>query len=131
VGHNTGTASDTPLAFATSDAEKMRDVFLDLGGVRPQDATLLLHPTARQVQAALHKLGQRVAEAAAQGQSTSLVFYYSGHGDAEGLNLGTTHLPHTSLRDWLEATQADVRVAFVDACVRSSAKNGAWVGLSL
>lgn len=116
VGNNHGQSGDLPLRFATSDAEKMHDLFVDVGAIDPSDAILLRDGTARQVERTLEQLAGRLAKAAEAGDETHLVFYYSGHGDADALHLGTTQLAHHDLRTWLEATGADVRLALVDAC---------------
>jgi hypothetical protein len=121
VGNDVGAPGETPLLFATSDAEKMRELFVAWGGIAPADALLLRDRSARQVEDAVRELQPRLAAARDQGRPTELIFYYSGHGDAEGLQLGSTRLGHDQLRDRLELSGAEVRVAFLDACRSGSA----------
>ncbi len=116
VGNNDGLSSDPPLMFAASDAEKMRDLFVEYGEMRPADTELVLDGTARQVQAALDRLSAKIRQNHDEGHETSLVFYYSGHGDAVALHLGSSRIEHVNLRTWLENSGADVRLAFIDAC---------------
>ncbi len=116
VGADHGMDGERPLVFAISDARKMHDVFVELGDVQPSDAVLLTDAPRRRLESALEAVGARVALAHAAGDTATLVFYYSGHGDDEGLHLGTTPVSHDELRGWLEATGADVRVALLDAC---------------
>lgn len=116
VGNNHGGTTDLPLLFATSDAKKMRELFIDYGGVRPSDATLLTNETRGAVQKALDGVHRRIVEARNDGRPTTIVFYYSGHGDEQQLHLGTSQLAHEDLRRMLENTGADVRVAILDAC---------------
>ena len=47
---------------------------------------------------------------------TVLVFYYSGHSDGEGLNLGKERVAYAELRRWLTDTRADVRLLVIDGC---------------
>lgn len=116
VGNDRGAAGETPLVFATSDAAKMQALFVGTGGVDKDDALLLLDGTRRDLQGAMVTAKERLVAAEARGAHTSLVFYYSGHGDEEGLQLGDTRVGHDELRAWLEATGADVRIAFLDSC---------------
>lgn len=121
VGNNHGNTTDQPLVFAVSDARKMRDLFVEFGRITPQDAILVENGTRRNVERALDQLRFRLALGRAHGLQTTLIFYYSGHGDERALHLGTTELTHADLRAWLEASGADVRLAMLDACQSGSA----------
>jgi len=116
VGNNLGQPGDPPLMFATSDAEKMRDLFVEYGQMRPQDAVLVADGTSRQVQRAIDQLATRIQRERDDGHETTFVFYYSGHGDADALHMGTTKVNHVNLRTWIDRTGADVRLALIDAC---------------
>jgi hypothetical protein len=116
VGNDVGHTGEASLIFASKDAAKMRDVFTAWGGIAPDDAVLLVDQPARNVQSALIVARQRVADAHAAGHRAEVVFYYSGHGDQDGLHLGETTIADDTLRAWLEATGADVRLAFLDSC---------------
>jgi len=48
------------------------------------------------------------------------IFYYSGHGDQDGLEIGTGRLSLQHVRDYLESLDADVKIAFLDACQSGS-----------
>jgi len=121
VGDDLGAPGTEKLLFATSDAQKMRDLFVTYGDVDPRDATLLLDRPRRDVEKALAGARERFRLAKENGRRTLLVFYYSGHGDDQALELGTTPLPHADLRQWLKDTGADVRVALLDACQSGAA----------
>ncbi|MFT4624311.1 MAG: hypothetical protein ACI8PZ_002970, partial [Myxococcota bacterium] len=121
VGNNHGAPTDLPLHFAVSDAKKMRDLFVADGGVRLSDATLLADTTRRGVDKALARIHSEIVAARNDGQATSVVFYYSGHADDEGLHLGASELPWDSLRSALDDTGADVRLALFDACQSGAA----------
>ena len=116
VGNNEGTTGQERLLFAASDAEKMHDLFVQFGGVPSNRAVLVENGTRRDLEKALVKLREELLVAEQSGAHTEVVFYYSGHGDAGGLQLGTTRVEHEELRRWLENTGADVRVVLLDAC---------------
>jgi hypothetical protein len=116
VGNNAGDPGEDRLRFATTDAAKLRDTFVDVGGVRPGDAVLLLDAGRQAVGNAFQQLHSRLVEARNAGLPTSFVFTYSGHGDVDGLHLGGTVLSHEELRSLLDDSGADVRIAVLDAC---------------
>ncbi|MEL6181916.1 MAG: caspase family protein, partial [Myxococcota bacterium] len=109
VGSNKAPTGLGTLLFAHDDARKMRDVFVELGGVSADRATLLLDPTANELRSAL----ERLSATAGSGQ---LVFYYSGHADASGLLLGNDRLPSQEVRRFLSRRRLGMRLAIVDAC---------------
>lgn len=116
VGNNEGFVRSRPLYFAEQDAKKMRAVLTALGDVEDDDVRLLLGRNRNELLTTLGALRAPIAEAKARGDQTVLYFYYSGHGDADQLQLGRTWLTYAELEALLEGSEADVRVAFVDAC---------------
>lgn len=116
VGNNEGLPGSPELIFAESDAEKMRDLFVEYGAMDHRDAVLLHGATARAVQHEFEKLSARIQGVVADGHEAFFIFYYSGHGDDDSLHLGTTRIEHVNLRTWLDRTGAQVNMAMVDAC---------------
>jgi hypothetical protein len=114
VGANQGDADDVELVYAEADAERLADTLRDLGGFATDDVVVLAAPSAAEVKAALVALEERIAAAAEP--DAMLVVYYSGHGDAQGLHLGSTRLEMADLRALVEGTSAQARVLVVDAC---------------
>ncbi len=117
VGSNQGDASHAPLRFAEQDAVRMSAVLGELGGLEPDDLTLLRAPTVAAVRAALATASARIARwhAETHGQAV-LLFYFSGHSDGQVLELGRDVLPFAELRRRLSSSGADVRLAIVDSC---------------
>jgi Caspase domain len=114
VGHHKGLAGDPPLKHSARDATRVRDVFLQLGGVRPEHAFVLVDPTQAQLQAALAKVS-----AIASGRrrdDVSVIFYYSGHGDREALHLGSERVLLVDLERNLANMPAGLRIVVTDAC---------------
>lgn len=116
IGQNEGGEGTRPLLYARDDAKRMRDIFLRLGGVKPEDALLLLDESVDQVLTSLGELERRVGEARSRGERTTMLFYYSGHAQGGALRLGATQLPLESLKVRLAHSPADMRVGFLDAC---------------
>ena len=116
VGQNEGGEGTKPLLYARDDAKRLHDVFLRLGGIKPEDGMLLLDDTADDVTTALGELERRIRDAKARGERTTLLFYYSGHAKDGSLRLGATKLPLESVKARLATGPADMRVAFLDAC---------------
>jgi hypothetical protein len=120
VGANDGGPDRPRLQYAVTDAERFARVMSELGGVDSGNEVVLRDPPVVALVAALDALAARLAEArrrgAPAGGRTELFFYYSGHADEKGLLLGEDRLSYRSLRDRLDAMQADVRIAVLDAC---------------
>lgn len=116
VGNNEGFGGSRPLYFAEQDAQKMRNVLTSLGGVEDGDVRLLLGRTRSELLTVLGQLRQPITDAKLRGDQTVLYFYYSGHADAEQLQLGRTWVTYEELDTLLARSSADVRVAFLDAC---------------
>lgn len=116
AGNDDGGAGTRPLYYAGEDARKMHALLVRLGGVRPEDARLLLDGDAAAFLAAFDALARRAAEARARGERTALLVYYSGHAEGGALCLGESRLPLTALEARLKAAPADVRIGVVDSC---------------
>jgi hypothetical protein len=116
VGNNEGFVNSRALYFAEQDAKKVRSVLTSLGDVDEGDVRMLLGRNRSEILTTLAALRTPIAEAKARGDQTVLYFYYSGHGDADQLQLGRTWLTYPELEELLLRSGADVRVAFVDAC---------------
>jgi hypothetical protein len=116
VGNDQGGGDTRPLLYATADARKVYDILTRLGGVRADDATLLLGGGAPDLMAALASVQGRAAEAARRGERTALFFYFSGHAKDGALRLGETRIPIDALKSRIAAAPVDVRIAILDSC---------------
>jgi hypothetical protein len=116
VGSNAGAAGRPALWFAERDAERFRQTLLELGEF-PEDRVVLLRGVgAARVREALAAAEARMAQARRAGERPLLVFYYSGHAGADGMELGGDRLPFDELRALVSRSSADAKVAIVDAC---------------
>lgn len=116
IGANVGDPSDPALRFAEADAERVRSLLVDIGGVSADRAYLVMGQTAGVVRERLSEVAGRVAELAASGQDVILIVYTSSHAREGVLHLRGTHLPLSELRDRLANVPARLRLLIVDAC---------------
>jgi hypothetical protein len=121
AGSNGAPAGRAPLEHAEADAARMRRVFVELGGVAPEDAHLLEAPTAQAILETIKRVGPGAG---------LLVFYYSGHADERALLLEGSELSFAELSRALDEVGARLSLRVVDAC-RSGAlarRKGASLG---
>jgi YD repeat-containing protein len=128
VGNDEGGPSTEELYFAEADAQKIDRLLTTLGDVEKEDARVLLGKSRSDVLHAFGALRNDVTAAKARGDETVVLFYYSGHADEEKLELGRTWVRYDELDALLGRTDADVRIAIVDAC-RSGAMTRAKGGV--
>jgi tetratricopeptide (TPR) repeat protein len=114
IGANAGWANDRPLRHAETDAERVRDVLVELGGFPAERVLLLRDPETAEVRKALEQLSRTVR---GLGEKESLVFfYYSGHADEQHLHLRGPSFSLGELYEGLRDLPATLRVGVLDAC---------------
>src|SRR6478736_3864529 len=96
IGANPGWSSDRPLRYADSDAERVRDVLVALGGFAADRVELLRDPSTADVRGALRRVADKVRGAT---EDTLVFFYYSGHADERFLHLRGDPMSHAELQD--------------------------------
>lgn len=122
VGNNKGDAPERSLQYAEEEVSRLASVLQSQGGFA--HVQLVQGRDRATLEGELRNMRTRIDAARTAGQRTLFMFYYSGHGTKDGLELGDTMLPMRDLRQYLESLQADVRLAFVDAC-----QSGALTGV--
>lgn len=120
MGNDEGEPSRPKLWFAERDAERFARTLRELGDFPRENIRLLRGRSAAEAREQLRLLEAQVAQAKQAGQHTLLVVYFSGHAEADGVELGSDRLPFRELREVMERSAADVRVAIVDACESGS-----------
>lgn len=116
IGNNVGDPDDPVLSYADDDAQRVRQLFVELGGVRADRAVVLLDRDAGAVRQRLAELAGRISELRAAGDDAVLFVYVSAHAKAGALHLRGTHLPLAELRDAAREAGARLTVLVVDAC---------------
>ncbi len=128
VGADLGRAEDEPLRFAESDARRVHELLMELGGVPADHALLLVGQGPERVRHGLNELRGRAAELNRLGRRVVLIFYYSGHGDEESLHLQGESLNLSELRAEMARIPADLRLVILDACRSAGRPKGVRSG---
>jgi hypothetical protein len=116
VGSNQGGAGQTDLRFAESDARRVGDLLVELGGYRRADITTIVKPDPDAILGAIDTIANRAGADAAAADKTTVFFYYSGHAKASALTLGARELALATLRERLLAIPSTLTVVVLDAC---------------
>jgi hypothetical protein len=118
VGANQGTDQEPLLRYAERDASRVAKVLRTLGDISPENLVLLTNTDAPSVARVMSDLRQRIAlhRQSHPDDETLLVIFYSGHADAQGLNLNGTQLGFSQLKEALRQSPAHMRVLILDAC---------------
>lgn len=117
IGNDRGTSSDTPLRYATSDADRVAGVLRDIGGVAPANLVVLHNEDAATVRSTLITFNDRIRGAQSSPATQTLLFvYYSGHADAQALRLGDSRFQLDELTRLVRGSAATFRLLVVDAC---------------
>jgi hypothetical protein len=116
VGSNAGGPGQKPLRYAESDAQRMAEVLVTLGGYDATRVTRLLAPSAVELAAEIERLGSALQAHARAGEPSRFFFYYSGHARADALNIGNTEVALRDLRERLLELPASLSVVVLDAC---------------
>ncbi len=121
IGANAGWAHDQPLRYAEADAERMRQVLVELGGFPADRVYLLKDPGTEEVRARLRSLAQTL-----QGleRNSLVVFYYAGHADAESPHLRGLPLSFVEVDEALKQLPATSRVALLDVSRAGALSSG-------
>ncbi len=89
IGNNAGRGNDIQLRFAQKDALRFSSVLQRHGGLKAENTVVMLGNSASSIKRALLEINARIREENDRTNSTStLIVYYSGHADADGLHPG-------------------------------------------
>jgi hypothetical protein len=117
AGSNRGTFSEDPLFYANEDAMKMYLLFREYGKVDENLSFLLRQADREKIESGLADLKQRVQLVKSHSDSNvECVFYYSGHGGADGLHPNGRTYPYRELYDDLNSLSCDLLIVVLDAC---------------
>ncbi|QDE86653.1 caspase family protein [Myxococcus xanthus] len=114
VGNNRGSSADAVLRYAERDARTVMDVLYEVGGVRRDDAVLVLGHDADTVRQAVARFERHLQTQARKGDQ--LFVYVSSHADAGELHLSGTNLPLHELVRFIERAPVSVALLVVDSC---------------
>jgi len=118
AGANNGGRERVLLRYAVSDARAFASVLTDMGGVDKNNALVLTNPGRKEFLGGITNLGRLISgeKAGTPDVKYEVFIYYSGHADGDGLKLGSETLNWADFRGAVNAIDADIRVAVIDAC---------------
>jgi hypothetical protein len=116
IGANNGGANRVQLQWAQADARRMSDVMTEVGGIAPQNAYLLLDSSVEQLEEGFANINREIQRAKTNSRRVELFVYYSGHSDETGLMIGEEILSYRIFREFIDNSNADLRVAILDSC---------------
>ncbi|MBO7105581.1 MAG: caspase family protein [Fibrobacter sp.] len=116
VSANYGGEGRPMLRYAESDAKSFANVLREMGGVQAQNVIVVKEPGVAGLQKQLDGLDSKVSQNKNSGGRNEVLFYYSGHADEKGLRLGNEIYAWKELRKRIDALNADVKIAVIDAC---------------
>lgn len=112
VGENRGLHDEELLRFAQTDARKVEQTLLDVGGYVSDQIVSVEGADASRLRAALNELKARMGD----GPHARLIIYVSSHAADGSLHLDGTAFPMQELVDFLKAAPVEVGLLVVDAC---------------
>ncbi len=124
IGNDVGLADEATLRWAEADAARVRDVFIEVGGVARARAHLVQGGTPADVDRALLVARGEIEEIRRRGERAELILTYSGHGSRDALHLAGSTLTMATLNAWLDQVPADATILVVDACRTGRARSG-------
>lgn len=116
VGNNRGDADEIQLLYGERDAREFAEVLRTQGNIASDRVRILIDESAETVRRALVNVNAGLRARSADGKTTALLVFYSGHADAESLHLRGTRLPIEELRGLVSGSPATMRLLVVDAC---------------
>lgn len=116
VSANYGGNGRPMLRYAESDAKSFANVLKEMGGVQGQNVMLVKEPSVAQLKDEFSKLDKKIAQVKLSGGRNEVLVYYSGHADDKGLRLGNETYAWREIRNRIDALNADVKIAVIDAC---------------
>lgn len=116
IGANQGHRSQEPLRHAHRDARRLADVLVTSGGFWEENTVVLQQPDPQRLRDALRHLNGRIRDERDRRDSSVLLFFFSGHADPNGIQLGSDQVTWDELRETILSSSADLRVMVLDAC---------------
>lgn len=116
ISANNGGKNRPMLRYAESDARSFANVLKEMGGVQVQNVTLVKQPSVAILKQEFAKLDGKISQVKSSSGRNEVLIYYSGHADDKGLRLGNETYTWKEFRSRIDALNADVKIAVIDAC---------------
>ena len=116
VASNLGGEDRATLRYAGSDAEKLSQTMIELGGVKKQNSFVLIDSTKEEIDGAFRNITAIMNNAKENAKRVEFLFYYSGHSDENALLLGEEAYDYSELKAKISDIPSDVHVVVLDSC---------------
>jgi hypothetical protein len=116
IGNDLGHLDDVPLRYAEADAQRVSEIFVEVGGVKESNVEVLRGRPASDVEAALQRLEAKARALRRAQQDVVVIVYVSSHALGGVLHLGESDLSLGALREAVSAIPASLTLLVIDAC---------------
>lgn len=116
VASNQGGEDRATLRYAGSDAEKLSETMIELGGVKKQNSFILIDSTKAEIDGAFKNITAIINNSKANAKRVEFLFYYSGHSDENALLLGEETYDYSELKAKISEVPSDIHVVVLDSC---------------
>jgi len=114
IAKNDGGSKKPKLKYAHHDARNLERALFDTAALDSRRSIVLFEPSIDAVRQGLIKFAATVARD--KMHAREVFFYYSGHSDESGLNIGNALLPFIEIKQFIESLQAEVKIVILDSC---------------
>ena len=116
ISANYGGDGRPTLRYAETDAKSFAKVLGEMGGVPSQNVVFVKEPSIKNLGNQLNTLDEKMKRGKSPNGRDEVLVYYSGHADEKGLRLGNEVYGWKEFRKRIDALNADVKIAVIDAC---------------
>ena len=116
IASNLGGEDRATLRYAGSDAEKLSETMIELGGVKKQNSFVLVDSTKAEIDGAFRNITAIINNSKSSAKRVEFLFYYSGHSDENALLLGEETYDYSELKAKISDVPSDVHVVVLDSC---------------
>ena len=116
ISANYGGDARPTLRYAETDAKSFAKVLGEMGGVPSKNVVFVREPSIKNLGNQLDILDEKMKRGKSQSGRDEVLVYYSGHADEKGLRLGNEVYGWKEFRKRIDALNADVKIAVIDAC---------------
>ena len=116
IASNLGGEDRATLRYAGSDAEKLSETMIELGGVKKQNSFVLIDSTKSEIDGAFKNITAIINNSKTDAKRVEFLFYYSGHSDENALLLGEEAYDYSELKAKISSIPSDVHVVVLDSC---------------
>lgn len=116
IASNLGGEDRATLRYAGSDAEKLSETMIELGGIKKQNSFILIDSTKAEIDGAFQNITAIINNSKTEAKRVEFLFYYSGHSDENALLLGEESYDYSELKAKISSIPSDVHVVVLDSC---------------